>query len=412
METNEQDSLEVLRRKNVMLIISGLELTPVEIRFLNLAYKLFKGGPRRAPGTYEWVWIPIVDLDSDWTEQKQKMFESVKERMNWYSVYDHSWIGKPVITFIQREWKYKNRPIIVVLDPQGEVTCLNALYMLTIWGSLAYPFTSSREEALWKEETLKLNLLISGLEFTDWSLRGKYIFLYGGDDPDWIRRFVEEARRVATAANIPLEMVYLGKGNRAEKVEKIRSIITTEKLPTHYWSLYKIWLFWFRIQNMLFSKLQLKQIHNDYDNDDNKIHEIKMLLCNDDDDKVMHEIKKLLSFDKQGGWFILSHVNRIEVTGNATTGLQTLVEYDTLWKEHVDRDGFAKAFKDHYDKILPIVSSCCKFQFSPKIERIQEALTCPECRNNMHVLTTFQCCHGEKTADDEFFFSTVTPPTN
>lgn len=54
--------------------------------------------------------------------------------------------------------------MVVVLDPQGRVSCPNAIHMMWIWGSAAYPFTSSREEALWKEETWRLELLVDGID--------------------------------------------------------------------------------------------------------------------------------------------------------------------------------------------------------------------------------------------------------
>lgn len=215
--------------------------------------------------------------------------------------------------------------------------------------------------------------------------------MFGGDDPEWVRRFVKEARRVATATQIPLEMVYVGKSNKREQVQKIIDTIIRDKLNTQYWSEQSmIWFFWTRLQSMLFSKLQLKQT--------------------DDDDHVMQEIKKLLSYDKQGGWIVLARGSHIVVNGHATTGLQTLVEYDAVWKELADRDGFEPAFKNHYDMVHSIVSPCCRFEFSHSMGRIPERLTCPECRRNMHVLTTFQCCHDEKI-DEDFFVSTVTPPT-
>jgi len=51
-----------------------------------------------------------------------------------------------------------------VLDPQGKVVCPNALHMMWIWGSSAFPFTSLREESLWKDETWRLELLVDGID--------------------------------------------------------------------------------------------------------------------------------------------------------------------------------------------------------------------------------------------------------
>ncbi|KAJ1395696.1 Sieve element occlusion, N-terminal [Sesbania bispinosa] len=378
-------SLEPLRRKNVLLLFSGLEFSTDELLILEQIYNESKAHAPRLESRYELVWIPIVDHNSEWTDQKQRQFESLRESMPWYSVYHPSLIGKAVIWFIHSEWKYKNKPILVVLDPQGRVACPNAIHMMWIWGSAAFPFTSAREEALWKEETWRLELLVDGIdsEILNWIKEGKYIFLYGGDDPEWVRRFVKEARRVSQATQIPLEMVYVGKSNKREQVQKVFDTIIREKLYTHSWSEQSmIWFFWTRLQSMLFSKIQLKQA--------------------DENDLVMQEIKKLLSYDKQGGWIVLAKGSHIVVNGHASTGLQTLVEYDLMWKDPAERDGFEPAFKEHYGKLHSIANPCCRFEFSHSMERIPDKLSCPECRRNMHVLTTFQCCHDDNL-DEDFF---------
>jgi len=64
-----------------------------------------------------------VDQASEWTDQKQMQFENHKELMPWFSVYHPSLISKAVVWFIHNEWKYKNKPILVVLDPEGRVAC-------------------------------------------------------------------------------------------------------------------------------------------------------------------------------------------------------------------------------------------------------------------------------------------------
>lgn len=203
---------------------------------------------------------------------------------------------------------------------------------------------------------------------------------------------MKEARRVAQATQTPLEMVYLGKSNKREQVQRVVDTIIRENLYSHSWSEQSmIWFFWTRLQSMLFSKIQLKQV--------------------DDNDIVMQEIKKLLSYDKQGGWFVLARGSQIVVNGHAATGLQALVEYELKWKQHADRDGFEPAFKEYYGKLHSVANPCCRFEFSHSMGRIPDRLTCPECRRNMHVLTTFQCCHDDNVEED-FFVSSVAPLTN
>ncbi|KAJ0074735.1 hypothetical protein Patl1_33304 [Pistacia atlantica] len=83
--------------------------------------------------------------------------------MPWYSVYDPSIIGPAVIMYIEQVWQFKKEPILVVLDPQGNVVNSDAHHMLWIWGSLAFPFTSAREEELWLQETWPIGFLVKSI---------------------------------------------------------------------------------------------------------------------------------------------------------------------------------------------------------------------------------------------------------
>ncbi|THG20302.1 hypothetical protein TEA_015445 [Camellia sinensis var. sinensis] len=80
--------------------------------------------------------------------------------------------------------------------------------MMWIWGSMAFPFTSLKEEALWKETTWSIELLADSIDqsIVNWIVDRKYICLYGGEDLEWIRKFTYIAKAVAKAADITLEM--------------------------------------------------------------------------------------------------------------------------------------------------------------------------------------------------------------
>ncbi|CAJ1786350.1 unnamed protein product [Sphenostylis stenocarpa] len=386
-------SLEPLRWKNVLLLFSGLEISTNELAIVEQIYNETKAREPATEGSkHELVWIPIVDTYSKSIEPKLKQFGNVRESMPWYSVYHPSLIVNQVISFIQREWKYKTKPILVVLDPLGRVSSSNAFHMTWIWGSnIAYPFTNSREQALWQEENWRLELLVNGDEISNWIKDEKYIFLYGGNESEWISKFVKEARSVAEATKISLEMLYVGKSSRRKQVQNIVDIIKREKLNTSFLQdQVMIRLFWTRVESMFFSKLQLNQTN--------------------EEDQVMREIKKLLIYDKQSGWILLARGSHIVVTGHATTGLQTLEDYENEWKEHGDKDGFEAAFKNHYAKLSSRASPCSKFEVSAEIGETPEKLTCPECNRHMHVFTSIQCCHDGKI-DEDFSVSTVTPPT-
>ena len=161
-----QVNIDVLRRKNVLLLISGPSIPHDELSVLEQIYNESRVSGNRMENQYEIVWIPVVDRSVVWTNEMQDRFETLQATMPWYSVYTPKLIHRPVIRFIKEVWHFRNKPILVVLDPQGKVVSPNAIHMMWIWGSTAFPFTSLREEALWREETWRLELLIDGIDPT------------------------------------------------------------------------------------------------------------------------------------------------------------------------------------------------------------------------------------------------------
>jgi len=131
------------------------------------------------------IWIPVVDK-ATWNKQK---FEYLQSTMPWHSFCDPFIIKPSVIKYIKEMWNYKQRAILVALYPQGRLSSQNALHMICIWGNLAFPFTSEKEESLWKQEIWSLELLVDDIDPTvlDWMTEGKFICLYGGEDLESIR---------------------------------------------------------------------------------------------------------------------------------------------------------------------------------------------------------------------------------
>ncbi|KAH7577272.1 hypothetical protein JRO89_XS01G0230300 [Xanthoceras sorbifolium] len=128
-------NLEVLRRKNVLLLISDLDISQEELSILEQIYN----------------------------EARQQHGTGMRTSMPWYTVHHPSLIDRAVIKFTKEVWHFQKKPILVVLDPHGRVVCPNALHMMWIWGSMAFPFTTAKEEALWREETWELNCWLTAL---------------------------------------------------------------------------------------------------------------------------------------------------------------------------------------------------------------------------------------------------------
>lgn len=133
---------------------------------LERIYKEVSQTPIKQESQYEVVWLPILDPDFPWTETRQKQFENLQATMPWYSVHHPSLIEQAVIKFIKVVWNFRKKPMLVVIDPQGRLANTNALHMLWIWGSMAFPFTSTWEDALWKKETWRLELLVNDIDPT------------------------------------------------------------------------------------------------------------------------------------------------------------------------------------------------------------------------------------------------------
>ena len=162
----KQVDIDVFKDTHVLLLISNLDISHDELEVLE---DIYRESLKKRPGIqYEIVWLPIIDQSDPWMESSQKLFENHRARMPWYTRHDPLRSPSPedgaVITFIKKEWHYGRKPILVVLGPQGQVVCQNALHMMWIWKDEAFPFTTSREEDLWKEATWKLDFLVDGID--------------------------------------------------------------------------------------------------------------------------------------------------------------------------------------------------------------------------------------------------------
>ncbi|KAL9993873.1 putative sieve element occlusion [Helianthus debilis subsp. tardiflorus] len=374
--TKQRVNLEVLRKRNVLLLISGLDMSNDELSILEQIYSESRIQGSRMDTLYDLVWVPIVDPYVEYTEAMHRRFEEMRSTMPWYSVNHPSNIDRAVKKSIGDRWHFRNKPILVVLDPQGRELSPNALHMMWIWGSVAFPFTIAREEALWRDETWRLELLVSSMDPTilDWVRDGKYIFLYGGDDIEWIRKFTRSARAMANAAGISLEMAYVGKSKKKENVRRAIATINAEKLSYCWQDTALIWFFWTRLESMLFSKIQLKRA--------------------DDQDLIMLQIKKLLSYDKDGSWALLCKGSQILSNGHGSTMLQTPVDFQ-LWEKDIPTTGFDLSFKQYHDKLHVAANNCCRFEFPIAAGRIPEGMRCPECHRLMEKYIAYLCCHDQ-----------------
>ncbi|XP_010550173.1 PREDICTED: protein SIEVE ELEMENT OCCLUSION B [Tarenaya hassleriana] len=392
--TKKKVHLDVLRRKTVLLLISDLNISQDELRTFEQIYtdsrKNLMGHDGKTHMPYEVVWIPVVDPIDDYDRSLplQKKFEALRSTMPWFSVDSPKIIQRHVVKFMRERWHFMNKPILAVLDPQGNEVSLNALHMMWIWGTAAFPFTRTREEELWRGESWILNLVVDGIDpiIFSWIKPETYIFLYGGEDMGWIERFTKAARATATDANIKLEMAYVGKRNHShrEQIRRISETVKARDLSYSWTDPAMMWFFWTRLESMLYSKIQLGKA--------------------DDHDDVMQGIKKILSYDKIGGWALLSKGEEIVMIAHGAID-RTVSEYDRTWKTDVATKGYKQAIYDHYfDVILRDTGKPCShfdFHITARSGRIPDKMNCFECHRPMEKYLSFACCHDEKLLRDE-----------
>ena len=127
-----QVNIDVLKRKNVYLLISTLDITDEDISVLKPVHDHIKKDDQ-----YKIVWIPIVEK---WNDDLKKKFELLKAKMPWYIVHHFGMVAG--FKYIKEVWHFKKQPMIVVLNHQGKVQQTDAFHWIKVYGLKAFPFTS------------------------------------------------------------------------------------------------------------------------------------------------------------------------------------------------------------------------------------------------------------------------------
>jgi hypothetical protein len=130
----------MLKKKNVLLLISGLDISMNDISIMKSIYDGILRRKGNESDTYKIVWIPVVE---QWTDDGlQKKFEMLRSIMPWYTVQYFSPLAG--IKFIKEEWYFENEPIVVKMNLQGDVLNENAFPMIREKGMRAFPFNTDQ----------------------------------------------------------------------------------------------------------------------------------------------------------------------------------------------------------------------------------------------------------------------------
>ncbi|XP_031108150.1 uncharacterized protein LOC116012663 isoform X2 [Ipomoea triloba] len=260
------------------------------------------------------------------------------------------------------------------------------------------PYNHEREKFLWQQEpNFSLDRVVGthgrhvyiDYEIQNWLGTENYIFLYGGNDINWIRGFTSKVHQLCSKIQLKVKLAYVGKNMI------IRSIVDKEKMSLCALDdSYVVGRFWTRLQSMFLSRIYYLDSINHFDEE-----------CNDE---ILQGLKKLLAYEGKNtrieGWALLSKGNKVVVCGHGAKILQVINDYE-IWKENIATKGFDEAFKDHHETPLTSSSlkshSCCALEYPTTLNKIPENEKCPECSYSMHKFVTFTCCHGHDTDLEE-----------
>ncbi|KAG2689955.1 hypothetical protein I3760_09G164500 [Carya illinoinensis] len=225
--TNKMVSLDVLKKKNVLLFVSDIDISVEEISILK---PIFDG--TRTDDQYEIVWIPMVE---QWTDDTQTKFEMLQSNMPWYIMQHFSKVVDIGDSFSTDQWwSLKNEPIVVNINPQGEVEHPNAVRMIRLWGMNSFPFTITAEKALTPPAPRKprfRQLTVNIRQTGPWSVNldeEEYRFFYGFTDIKCKQQFIRNMTNIFHDSTIKdsktrIKWYWIGEGNKKEDVQKLVS---------------------------------------------------------------------------------------------------------------------------------------------------------------------------------------------
>ncbi|CAK9329151.1 unnamed protein product [Citrullus colocynthis] len=343
---------DALRQKNVILLISGLDISNDDIRALNLVYEELK-----REDSYKIVWIPVTNSQVV-DEESYKRYEYVRSTMKWYTVQYGTKIAG--LRFLEEIWQLRDDALMVVLDSKSKLKFSNAIHLLRVWGNTAIPFSVERANALlrknWPESTI--------VKFTNqprlqsWIDQERSIIFYGGKDVNWIQKFEEKVvdiknDRSMRDSGITFEIVPIG--NKGED----------NNIMSRFWITQ--WGFFI----------------------------IKSQLTGSSASETTEDILRLISYENENGWAILAVGSAPLVVGRGNLILGVFEDFNQ-WKKNLNIKGFANSFKDHFNELALRTHQCEKVILPGFSGWIPMIVNCPECPRFMETGINFNCCHGRQ----------------
>ncbi|KAL8142437.1 hypothetical protein V2J09_015469 [Rumex salicifolius] len=352
--SQEKLGISELAEKVVLLLISKSELLPID-ELLLLVQRINDN----SNASYEIVWIPVTSSET-WSDNNIIVYSFLSNSLPWYSVKSPWSLSPTTINHIKKEWKFNDQPIIVALDPGGQVSNSNAIDMGWIWGAKAFPFSTSKEEELWSHENSIHKLLVDSVSplLSMWAEQGRVICIYGSDNIEWISEFIAKMNDVQKTVEQQLEVVYVGKRNPDEKIRNIMASINSNNLT---WN--GMQLFWIRLESMRRSILRLGKA-----------------AYSDPISRQVEELIKTTEIEDGSGWMIVgkcSSTNTLKLRG------QEVIKALNLFPE----SGFVNAIRGSMETHPE--QPCNHSRMVKYDEATEESLICENCGRPMNKFIVF-----------------------
>ncbi|XP_022138360.1 protein SIEVE ELEMENT OCCLUSION B-like [Momordica charantia] len=341
-----------LADKNVILVISGLDISNEDIKALHLVHSEVKKEDK-----YKIVWIPIIPEYA--TEEERKKYDYIKSTTKWYTIQYTTKVAG--LRFLEEQWQLREDPLVVVLNSKSKVEFTNAIHLIRVWGTDAIPFTRNRADILlrknWPESTI--------IKFTDhprlrsWINQERSILFYGGKDPKWIQNFEEKVVDIKSDPlmrdkGITFEIVRIGKNFQGEDDPILMS------------------RFWLTQWGYFIVKSQVK---------------------GSSASETTEDILRLISYQNENGWAVLAVGSAPLLVGRGNLVLAVMEEFNK-WKSNLNIKGFPDSFTDYFNDLALKTHQCERVTLPGFSGWIPMVVNCPECPRFMETGISFKCCHG------------------
>ncbi|CAL5384202.1 unnamed protein product [Camellia sinensis] len=246
--------------------------------------------------------------------------------------------------------------------------------MALIGGAMAFPFSTSRENELWEEETWNLQLLLDGIDplVAKWVEEDQNLCIYGSNNIDWIREFNAKMRNM-TSAGLQLKMVYVGKKNSSD--DHMKNILATmyEEKLTSSLTCTKIYFFWLRLESMRRSKLRLGHT------DDHK-------------DEILKQLSELLDTNDESekGWVLLGKGSSTETLKLQGRKIMECLDLFPMWGENVAMLGLVGAITTAIEPPL-LVEPCSHSNIIQFVEGLKDTIICDKCKCLLEKFVVYKC---------------------